>query len=296
LQSQRSVAGAVSESMGGLNYLFYLRELVSRVETDWNGVKSDLESIRASLLNSDGMLINLTADEKTLTKSESSIKDLISAFEKKDRLVKPWSLTYPLQNEALTVPTQVNYVGKGANLYADAGYELSGSSYVINKYIGTTWLWDRVRVSGGAYGGFCNFDSHSGMFQYLSYRDPNLIQTIKNYDGTVDFLRSLEIDNESLTKTIIGTIGDVDSYQLPDAKGATSFMRHILGITDDERQIRRDQILRTSAKDFKEFGEILHEAFANSGQARVVAVTNKDEIEKALKQDPSISFEQINVL
>jgi hypothetical protein len=64
----------------------------------------------------------------------------------------------------------VNYVGKAANLYADAGYQLSGSAYVVEKYLGTSWLWDKVRVVGGAYGGFCSFDSHSGMFTYLSYR------------------------------------------------------------------------------------------------------------------------------
>ena len=57
---------------------------------------------------------------------------------------------------------QVNYVGKAANLYEDAGYKLSGASYVVNKFLGTTWLWDRVRVVGGAYGGFSDFDSHSG--------------------------------------------------------------------------------------------------------------------------------------
>lgn len=57
----------------------------------------------------------------------------------------------------------MNYVGKAGNIYA-AGYELDGSAYVISKCIGTTWLWDRVRVSGGAYGGFCDFDSHSGLF------------------------------------------------------------------------------------------------------------------------------------
>ena len=78
---------------------------------------------------------------------------------------------------------QVNYVGKAANLYEDAGYKLHGSAYVINKYLGTTWLWDRIRVSGGAYGGFSDFDSHSGMFTYLSYRDPNLLKTVDNYDG-----------------------------------------------------------------------------------------------------------------
>ena len=74
---------------------------------------------------------------------------------------------------------QVNYVGKAANLYEDAGYQLKGSAYVVNKLLGTTWLWDRVRVSGGAYGGFADFDSHSGMFSFLSYRDPNLLKTVR---------------------------------------------------------------------------------------------------------------------
>lgn len=68
------------------------------------------------------------------------------------------------------VTPQVNYVGKAANLYADAGYQLSGAAYVIEKHLGTSWLWDKVRVVGGAYGGFCSFDSHSGLFTYLSYR------------------------------------------------------------------------------------------------------------------------------
>lgn len=67
-------------------------------------------------------------------------------------------------------PVQVNYVGKAANLYEDAGYELHGAAYVINNSLGMTHIWDRVRVMGGAYGGFCSFDSYSGMFQYLSYR------------------------------------------------------------------------------------------------------------------------------
>ena len=76
---------------------------------------------------------------------------------------------------------QVNYVGKAANLYEDAGYQLSGSAYVVNKHLGTTWLWDRVRVSGGAYGGFSDFDTHSGMFSFLSYRDPNLTKTVRAF-------------------------------------------------------------------------------------------------------------------
>ncbi|CAN8275206.1 unnamed protein product [Cochlearia groenlandica] len=132
---------------------------------------------------------------------------------------------------------QVNYVGKAGNIYS-TGYELDDSSYVISKHISNTWLWDRVRVSGGAYGGFCDFDSHS---------------TLDIYDGTGDFLRGLDVDQGTLAKAIIGTIGDVDSYQLPDAKGYSSLMRHLLGVTGEERQRKREEILTTSLKDFKDF-------------------------------------------
>jgi len=176
-------------------------------------------------------------------------------------------------------------VGKAGNLYEDAGYELSGSSYVIDKYLGTTWLWDRVRVVGGAYGGFCSFDPQSGLFSYLSYRDPNLLPTLEAYDGAPGFLRSLELDSDALTKAIIGTIGDVDAYQLPDAKGYAAMSRYLLGVTDDERQQRRDEILGTTQKDFRRFAETL-EVLRGDGAARVVAVTSADKAKAVLEERP----------
>lgn len=63
----------------------------------------------------------------------------------------------------------------------------------------------------------------SGVFSFLSYRDPNLLKTLDIYDGTSDFLRELEMDEDTLAKAIIGTIGDVDAYQLPDAKGYSRY-------------------------------------------------------------------------
>jgi hypothetical protein len=154
--------------------------------------------------------------------------------------------------------------------------------------LGTTWLWDRVRVSGGAYGGFSDFDSHSGMFTYLSYRDPNLLKTLDNYDATVDFLRDLEIGKEELTKSIIGTIGDVDSYQLPDAKGYTALMRHLLNVTDEERQERREQILGTTQKDFKNFADALETV--RGADATSASVASVDAANKAREERPELNF------
>lgn len=70
--------------------------------------------------------------------------------------------------------------------------------------------------------------SFSGVFSYLSYRDPNLLKTLEVYDETAKFLRELEMDDDCLTKAIIGTIGDVDSYQLPDAKGYSRYEKPLL--------------------------------------------------------------------
>merc|ERR1712113_824966 len=84
LQAQRSIAGAASEKMGGLSALFFLRDLLKRIDEDWEGVQSDLETIRACLLHDDGILVNMTADEKTLTAADGYVKDMLSAFPSKD--------------------------------------------------------------------------------------------------------------------------------------------------------------------------------------------------------------------
>lgn len=283
LDAQRSTAGWASEQMGGVSYLDYVRALVGRVESDWAGVQADLEAIRKLLLQRKGVLVNMTGDENTLRLASGPVDAFLASLPATSGPAASWDARLARQSEALVVPTQVNYVAKAANLYEDAGYKLSGTSYVINKSLSTSWLWDRVRVSGGAYGGYCDFDTHSGMFTYASYRDPNLLKTVDVYDGTVDFLRNLEMSEDELQKAIIGTIGDIDSYQLPDSKGRTAFMRHILGVTDEERQQRRDEVLGTTLKDFHEFADVLA---AVKDQGQVVAVTSAAALEAANAERP----------
>lgn len=297
LDAMDSVAGYVNEQLGGLAQLEYLKELSKRVESDWDGVVADMEAIRLAVVARARSVTNLTADAKTLETTAGAVEGFLKSLPATGTgaATAPWSpkLVLPAENELITVPTQVNYVGKGANLYK-AGYDLHGSAYVINKLLGTTWLWDRVRVSGGAYGGFSDFDSHSGMFSYLSYRDPNLMKTVSNYDGTVDFLKELKIDGEELTKSIIGTMGDLDSYQLPDAKGYTALMRHLLKVEDAERQQRREEVLGTTQSDFNKFGETLEATTAPD--AKVVAVCSPEAAAAAQKERPDLDFKITTVM
>ncbi|NLA75507.1 MAG: peptidase M16, partial [Deltaproteobacteria bacterium] len=92
---------------------------------------------------------------------------------------------------------------------------------------------------------------------FLSYRDPNIIDTVKAFDDTADFIKMLDINQAELEKSIIGTIGNMDSYLLPDAKGYISMLRHLSGETDEERQRIRDEILGTEKDDFRAFSEFL---------------------------------------
>jgi presequence protease len=169
-----------------------------------------------------------------------------------------WQIGEGANFEALIIPASVNYVGKGANLYR-VGFKPTGAAHVVTKYLRTTWLWDKVRVQGGAYGGLCSLDHRSGNFTFLSYRDPNLLETIDIYDQTPDFLKRTELNESELTRSIIGAIGDIDAYQLPDAKGYTSMQRYLAGEADDILQRRRDEILGARIADFRAFANALSE-------------------------------------
>lgn len=282
MDAKLNTAGWISEQMGGISYLEFLRDLEAKVDQDWEGISSSLEEIRKSVFSRKHCLVNLTADGKNITNSGKHIGKFLDSLPEVSSTPIMWNTQLSSQNEAIVIPTQVNYVGKAANVYG-GGYKLNGSAYVISKYISNTWLWDRVRVSGGAYGGFCDFDTHSGVFTFLSYRDPNLLKTLDVYDGTGEFLRGLELDNDALAKAIIGTIGDVDSYQLPDAKGYSSLLRYLLGVTDEERAIRREQILSTSFKDFKEFAEAVDVV---KDRGIVVAVASPEDVDAAKNINP----------
>jgi len=184
--------------------------------------------------------------------------------------------------EAMTIPSRVNYVGKGASLY-EMGYRFHGSAHVITRYLRTAWLWERIRVQGGAYGAMCLFDRLSGILTFVSYRDPNLSRTVEAFDQSARYLSDIELNDEELKKSIIGSIGDVDKYRLPDTKGYTSMVRHLCGETDEDRQKMREEILNTGASDFRAFGQVL-ETVADRGMVKVLG--SQGAIQEVLSERP----------
>ena len=287
LRAQFSESGWAQDQMSGIGYLFALRELATDIDKRWKSVLKRLEAMREALLNRSNLICNVTLDGKNWETFKPQLEAFLTSLPTKRIKLSSFEVQPTHKKEGLTIPAQVNYVGKAANLY-ELGYEYDGSAEVITGYLRLAYLWEKIRVQGGAYGGFSVFDDASGIFTFLSYRDPNVASTLDNYDKAAAFLKSLDAsrlsDNE-LTKAIIGAIRGMDAYQLPDARGYTSMMRHLTGRSDAIRQEIRDEILSTNGEDFIAFGEVLEKV----AQSNAVAVMGSQSAIEAANLDLEVT-------
>jgi hypothetical protein len=236
-----------------------------------------LERIRKTLFDRGAMLCNVTAEGAHWSRLQPQLADFLGLLPHAATVPAPWRTADGPLCEGLTIPAKVNYVGKGADLYK-LGAKPNGANLVIRRYLRTTWLWDKIRVQGGAYGGQCTLDRYSGGFTFVSYRDPNLLRTLDVYDRTAGFLRDTHLDEAELTRNIIGTIGEVDTYRLPDAKGFASMQRHLIGDSDEARQRMREEILSTTTADIRNFADAVAQVAAHG---RVVVIGFAQAIEAA---------------
>jgi Zn-dependent M16 (insulinase) family peptidase len=265
----------LNEKLGGVSHYFFLKDLAAEIDGNWPAVQAALEEIRRLLVGRAGMIVNVTADSFATAALKPELATFIASLPAgAGPSAEGWGFEPGPQSEGLTFPGQVNYVAKGANLKA-LGFEPTGGTAVAIKHLNTTYLWDKVRVQGGAYGGSSGFDPFAGTFAFTSYRDPNLVDTLDIYDKASAFLKA-GVGEQDLVRSVIGVIGSVDTYRLPDAKGFTSLVWELVGDTDDARQKRRDEILGASSSDFKALGEALDQV-ARNGQVVVLGS------EKAIK-------------
>ena len=282
LRAHFSEADWATEQMKGVTSLFFLRRLAKAIDDDWPGVLRDLEEMRRILINRRGILLNVTLDGESWSRFQPMVREFLEALPVSPVGTMSWNPEKNPDFEGMTIPSQVNYVGKGANLYP-AGYRFHGSTHVITRYLRNAWLWEQVRVQGGAYGAFCQFDRLSGILSFVSYRDPNLLKTLETFDLSARFLKDLELTEDEISKSIIGTIGDIDQYRLPDAKGYVSMIRQLSGETDKDRQQMRDEVLSTSLGDFRHFARMV-EAVKTTGLVKVLG--SESAIQEALANRP----------
>jgi Zn-dependent M16 (insulinase) family peptidase len=151
--------------------------------------------------------------------------------------------------------SRVQYVGKGGD-YSKHGYEFTGSMRVLESIMRYGYLWTKLRVQGGAYGASAVF-YRDGLMMFTSYRDPNLTETLDVYDTIADYIRSFTASDREMTKYIIGTISTVDMPMTPRMKGDTAAQLWLRGVTYDDRQKARDEILSTGIIDIQKLAGLV---------------------------------------
>ncbi len=280
LAGRLSEVGRLAEELNGVSALFFLRELSRRVEEDWPGVVADLSELHALIARRDGAILDRTADSSLLVASEPVLLALAQGLP--SRPFAPEKLKLPALPgaELLSIPAQVNFVGLGLSL-AGTGYRHHGSLAVIMRHLRMGYLWDRVRVQGGAYGCSARCSHITGAFTFTSYRDPNVEKTLAIYRATADYLGNLSLSETEITRAVVGAIGDMDVYMLPGAKGAASFSRWLAGENKEERQRIREELLSTRLADFHDFAPFLARGLEHSvpcvmGNADAAALAQKE--------------------
>ena len=279
-----TLAGYVAERSSGVSYGDALERQLDVAVNDWPTLLGELEEIRATVLDSlrrGEAVLNVTGDRAgldasapladrfvasalaaapTAPASPGAAADGLAAWN------KAWRADFPddvARSEGFAVTSQVNYVALGARLYEPGEY-VSGASAVVQRWLSRGFLWDNVRVVGGAYGGGCNFSPYSGRILFSSYRDPNLEKTVATYMESAKQLTDAAaggLSSEALTQAIVGTVGDLDSPMTAQQKGAAAFRWRAAGENLESRQQWRDEVLATTPSDFADFAERLHSAF-----------------------------------
>lgn len=283
LRARFTGAGALAERTGGLSYLASVRGLLEQLDNSPEALLADLEELRGLIVASAGAVFDCTAEAEGLALAQDKARALLADLPPQPAQARESQAIQPMRDlpaaEAFVAPAQINYVGKAANIY-DQGYVYHGSASVILRYLRMGYLWEQVRVRGGAYGAFCMLDRLGGTLVCASYRDPNVDQTLAAYDGMADFLRGFKPDKAQLTQAIVGAVGDLDSYLLPDARGAQSLARWLTGDTDEIRQQMREEILGATERHFTQFAEVLAEA-ARQGAVCVLGGPKTEEAAQA---------------
>jgi Zn-dependent M16 (insulinase) family peptidase len=272
LRARFGRAGWAAERMRGVENLFFLRTLCDRLRDDWPGVEADLMRLREIIVTRSRAVANVTLDAARFETFRPALCDLLSGLPGGETPPAPWPARELPRLEGVVIPAQVNFVGLGVDL-AKAGYVFHGSSMVASRHLRMAYLWDRVRVRGGAYGAFCALDRLGGPMTFVSYRDPHTLRTLEVFREAADYLRGVDLSREEMDQAIVGAIGDLDAYMLPDAQGNAAMGRILAGDDEAGRERMRREILATTLDDFRQFGEVLSRAMED---AHVVTLGSRE--------------------
>jgi Zn-dependent M16 (insulinase) family peptidase len=257
LSSYISKSGLFNEYVSGYEYYLFLSDLVKELDKNPGKIIDNLNNVSRLLFTKDNLMIGLACNTDNFNTLIPQLPLLSDALQTHTSTYKKWNLTLKNKNEAFSTSSKVQYVYSGYN-FNQLGYEYNGKMQVLNKIMSRDWLNQEIRIKGGAYGGYSTL-SYAGNVSFVSYRDPNLSETLEKYKQTYDFLQNLQLSEKEMTQFIIGTIAGLDQPKNITAKSMSAFGNYFTKTDASFYQKERDAILSTSVEDIRSYAKMIKE-------------------------------------
>lgn len=271
LQANLSSSGHLVAAMRSMSsfsrYALYQDELkgvafyrsICRIEKELSespkSVSDKLAAIAKKLFARNRMLISFTGNNEAYGNAKPSLEKVIAGFDKMSAVGNQAEVHFNTAKEAFIDASQIQYVAKTGDFICD-GYEYTGALRLLRIILSYDYLWINVRVKGGAYGCMNTF-LRSGESYFVSYRDPNLSDTLDVYDRIPEYIKSFSPDERDMTKYIIGTFSALDTPMNPEAKGSRSLSAYLEGITYEQIQKERNEILNAQPEDIRRLADLV---------------------------------------
>ena len=259
----------------GVAFYDFVKDLVENYETKKDEIKANLEKVVELLYTKENLTIAFAADEDGYNQMEEYAVKFIEKLADKYENTNPFKFVPNKLNEGLKAPVDVQFVAQTGNFEA-AGLKYHGAAKVLSNIIGLDYLWLEGRVKGGAYGCFGAI-SMTGNVYFVSYRDPNLENTLNVYANIPAYIDSLEFDEDALFKFIIGSIGELDQPNTPKTKFAVDLNLWQANITDEQVQEERDQVINCTLEEVKAQKALIEAVLK---QNYICVVGNENRIDK----------------
>lgn len=218
-------------------------------------VSDKLAAIAIKLFARNRMLISFTGNNEAYGNAKPSLEKVIAGFNKMSAVGNQAEVHFNTAKEAFIDASQIQYVAKTGDFICE-GYEYTGALRLLRIILSYDYLWINVRVKGGAYGCMNTF-LRSGESYFVSYRDPNLSDTLDVYDRIPEYIKSFSPDERDMTKYIIGTFSALDTPMNPEAKGSRSLSAYLEGITYEQIQKERNEILNAQPEDIRRLADLV---------------------------------------
>ena len=273
--SYGSAASYYTELLGGLDYYRCLEDLEAHFPERQEKLAAGLAQMSAEVFSPERLLVSVTCSAEEYPALEAALPACVGRAERRTAPVPMPEFLLEKKNEGLKTTAQVQYVACCGN-YRKAGLSYTGALRVLRSILSNEFLWNELRVKGGAYGCMCNF-ARNGDSYLVSYRDPHLRRTFETYQAIVPYLESFEIEEKDMERFIISTIGSMDRPLGPLDWGICSFSTWMSGLTPEMRQRTRDEVLDCSQEDIRALAPYVAAVLA---QEQRCVVGNSGKIER----------------